>query len=78
MPDRLKKQPKPSAMQKFRILKSIMLTIEKCKEILNRKNNKEKDSRVYSDEEIIKIRDFFYHLAKIDLETFRDSFKKAK
>ena len=41
-----------------------MLSIEQCREILNA------GERKYSEEEIIKIRDFVYQLAKIDVEFF--------
>ena len=44
---------------------SPMLSIEQCKKILNN------DARKYSEEEIIKITEFLYQLAKMDLEFFR-------
>jgi hypothetical protein len=46
-----------------------MLSLERCKEILNQNSNK------YSDEKISKIRDLLYQLAKFDIETFKKATK---
>jgi hypothetical protein len=47
-----------------------MITIEKCREILE-KNNKDLPKlkvSVYSDEEIVYIRDFLYKMARINID----------
>jgi len=54
-----------------------MLSIEECKQILNKKSTKNKKERIYTDSEVEKIRNFLYHLAKIDIESFKESQKKV-
>jgi len=44
-----------------------MLSIEKCKKILNKKEKK------YTDEQIKKLRNFLYILAEIDYNNFKEN-----
>lgn len=44
-----------------------MLSFEQCKQVLNSGDKK------YSDEKIIKIREFLYQLAKVDVEFYKFS-----
>jgi len=55
-----------------------MLSIAECKKILNKKSkDKTKTTqRVYTDQEVEKIRDFLYQLSAIDLEGFKNSMKQ--
>lgn len=54
-----------------------MLTVEQCRKILN-KQAKTKKQQEYTDAEITQIRDFLYHLAKMDLDCFVKQKKEGK
>jgi hypothetical protein len=51
-----------------------MLTLEKCREILEKNNQdlSQEEMKIYSDEEIILIRDFLYKMARIYIDYIRD------
>ena len=49
-----------------------MLSLEKCKELLNR------DGKSYSDEQILKIRTFLYQLAEIEYEEYIKNLKNEE
>jgi len=55
-----------------------MLTIERCREILNKTTNGKQKGRIYTDSEIEQIKDFLYHLAKIDVASFKEHLKSKK
>jgi len=56
-----------------------MLSIAECKKNLNKKSkDKTTTQRVYTDQEVEKIRVFLYQLAAIDLEGFKNSMKQKK
>jgi len=48
-----------------------MISIEKCKKILNVNGNS------YTDEQIIKIREFLYQLAEIEYSQFKERNKEG-
>jgi uncharacterized protein YpuA (DUF1002 family) len=47
-----------------------MLNLKQCKEILKETGNK------YNDEEVLAIRDFFYKLARINVQYIKDKLKE--
>ncbi len=49
-----------------------MLSLEKCRELLNKKEKK------YTDEQILEIRDFCYKLAEIEYEAYLNFIKNEK
>jgi len=47
-----------------------MLTLKECKEKLQNKD------KIYSDEEVLAIRDYLYHLARINIQYIKETLKE--
>lgn len=59
-------------MRSFRQLETKMISLEKCRELLDPKKEK------YTDEELLKIKDWLVKLARLNVQMFLEQQRKLK